>query len=79
MIIVVIMFLPTFQLVKNFACLNKMKDARLFTDELIMTLSLELLNYINYIAFSITNNLHIKQMEYFLLLIKIKPLTTAIE
>lgn len=45
----------------------------------VMTLSLELLNYINYIAFSITNNLHIKQMEYFLLLIKIKPLTTAIE
>lgn len=71
------MFLPTFQLVKNFARLNEMKDARLFTDELIMTLSLELLNYINYIALSITNNLHIKQMESFLLLIKIKPLTTT--
>lgn len=66
------MFLPTFQLVKNLACFNKMKGARLFTDELIMTLSLQLLNYINYIAFSITNTLHIKQMESFLLLIKIK-------
>lgn len=42
-----------------------------------MTLSLELLNYINYFAFSITNNLHIKQMESFLLLIKIKELTTT--
>lgn len=62
---------------KIFACLNKMKGARLFTDELIMTLSLELLNYINYIAFSITKNLHIKQMESFLLLIKIKSLTTT--
>lgn len=71
------MFLPTFQLVKNFACLHKMKDARLFTDELIMTLSMELLNYINYIALSITNNLHIKQMGSFLLLIKIKLLTTT--
>lgn len=54
-----------------------MKDARLFTDELIMTLSLELLNYVNYIAFSFTNNLLIKQMESFLLLIKIKSLTTV--
>lgn len=66
------MFLPTFQLERNFGCLYKMKGARLFTDELIMTLSLELLNYLNYFAFSITNNLHIKQMESFLLLIKIK-------
>ena len=44
-----------------------------------MTLSLELLNYINYIAFNITNNLHIKQMESFLLLTKIKSLTTTAE
>lgn len=56
-----------------------MKDARLFTDELIMTLSLELSNNINYTAFSITNNLHIKQMEYFPLLIKIKSLSITIE
>lgn len=63
---------------KELACLNKMKGARLFTDELIMTLSLQLLNYINYIAFCITNTLHIKQMESFLLLIKIKSLTTTI-
>lgn len=56
-----------------------MKDARLFTDELIMTLSLELLNYINYIAFNITNNLQMKQMESFLLLIEIKSLTTTTE
>ena len=68
---------PHFSQLKKFACLNKMKDARLFTDELIMTLSLELLNYINYVAFSIKNNLHIKQLESFLLLIKIKSLTTT--